>query len=60
MAEEKIKLDTREARTDLTSRECSKLIGSTIGGLLLMASRKAIRDAVIWWAENFDRAFPAE
>lgn len=53
-----VKLSEYPARADLTSRECSKLIGSVIGGLFLMAPRAAIRDAVIWWAENFDTAFP--
>lgn len=45
-------LDSRPARTDLTTRECAKLIGSTIGGLLEMAPLENIRQAVRWWAEN--------
>jgi hypothetical protein len=55
-----VKLDTRPARTDLTSRECSKIIGSIIGGLILMAPRSALREAVTWWAVHFDEAFPAQ
>ena len=39
-----------EARTDLTDRECSKLLGSLIGGLCLMADKDTVRDAVRWWA----------
>lgn len=53
-----VKLDERAARTDLTSRECSKLLGSIIGGLFTMAPRQSIRDAVTWWAVHFDEAFP--
>jgi len=45
-------LDTRPARTDLTSRECAKLIGGTVGVLVMMAPIKAIRDAVIWIAQH--------
>jgi len=56
--EKTVKLDPQEARIDLSSRECSKLLGSLIGGLILMAPRQALRDAVVWWAENFDKAFP--
>lgn len=46
------KLDTREARTDLSSRECAKLLGSTIGGLLQMAPAENVRTAIKWWAEH--------
>jgi hypothetical protein len=43
-----VKLDTREARTDLTSRECAKLIcavlgGAVVGGMNLPTVRTALR-----------------
>lgn len=41
-------LSTVEARTDLTSRECAKLLGAMIGGLLQMAPLEEIRCAVRW------------
>lgn len=43
-------LDPRPGRTDLTSRECAKLIGGTIGCLVGMASVDAVREAIRWWA----------
>lgn len=45
-------LDQRPARNDLTSRECAKIVGGTIGVLLQMADASAVRDAVRWWAET--------
>jgi len=45
-------LSCEAARTDLTDRECAKLIGSLLGGLVLMADRETVRAAVRWWAEN--------
>ncbi len=45
-------LDSRAARTDLTDRECAKLLGACIGGLVQMASLDDVRRAVRWWAEN--------
>jgi hypothetical protein len=45
-------LDTRPARTDLTDRECAKLIGACLGGLVEMADVDAVKRAVIWWAET--------
>jgi hypothetical protein len=45
-------LDTRPARKDLTTRECAKLLGGTIGGLLEMADLETVRAAVKWWAEQ--------
>jgi hypothetical protein len=44
------RLDARPARTDLTSRECVKLLGSLIGGLCEMADAATVRDAVRWLA----------
>lgn len=51
------KLDTREARKDLTDRECAKLLGGTIGSLAQMADVKDIRRAVSWWASLSEDAF---
>ena len=45
-----MKLDTREVRTDLTDRECAKLLGGLIGSLLQVSERGAVRRAVQWWA----------
>lgn len=45
-------LDTRPARTDLTDRECSKIIGGVIGTLMQMAPAERVRAAVTWWAET--------
>lgn len=44
------KLTTEPARMDLTDRECSKLLGGTIGALLQMATMNDVRNAVRWWA----------
>lgn len=49
-----VKLTTAPARTDLTDRECSKLIGCTIGGLCGMADKETIARAIQWWADNFE------
>lgn len=40
------------ARTDLTDRECSKIIGGLIGSLCQMADEQAVRRAVRFWAET--------
>ncbi len=45
------KLTEKPARTDLTDRECSKIIGGTIGALVDMADIEAVRRAVQWWAQ---------
>ena len=45
----KPKLDKRPARTDLTSRECSKLIGGIVGTLAEMAGAHEIKTAIAWW-----------
>jgi hypothetical protein len=50
----KVKLDTRAARTDLTTRECSKIVGSLVGGLLQMTDPKTLRDALRWFVETDD------
>lgn len=44
-------LDPREARADLTSRECAKLIGALVGGLVEMANPEDVRTALRWWCE---------
>ena len=44
-------LSPQAARTDLTDRECAKLLGALIGGLCQQASPQTVRDAVRWWAE---------
>ena len=52
MAPKEKLLDTRPARTDLTSRECSKLIGGMIGTLCQMAPMENVRTAIKWWAQT--------
>lgn len=52
------KLTPKPARTDLTDRECTKLIGAIIGGLCLMADKETVRKAIRWWADN-DKAWQA-
>ena len=47
-------LDSRAARTDLTNRECSKLLGGIIGVLCQMASTAIVREAVCYWANTDD------
>lgn len=44
------KLTSVPARTDLTDRECAKIIGGTIGALADMTDIATIRKAVQWWA----------
>ncbi len=44
-------LDPRPARI-LTSRECAKIIGSVLGGLVQMSDRETVRSALKWWLEN--------
>lgn len=45
------RLDEREIRHDLTSRECATLVGAVIGGLLRMAPADDVRTAIRWYAE---------
>lgn len=45
-------LDTREPRNDLTDRECAKLLGGMIGGIVTMSSPEVVRAAMRWWAET--------
>lgn len=47
-------LSSEAARADLSDRECAKIVGSVIGGLVQMAPIENVRDAVRWWAENDD------
>jgi len=52
-------LDPRPARTDLTDRECARIIGGLLGSLLGIASdTDTVRRAVKWWAET-DTAWQA-
>jgi hypothetical protein len=47
-----MRLSEMQARTDLTDRECSKIIGGLIGVLCTMATPETVRNAVKWWADN--------
>lgn len=51
-----MKLNPQAARTDLTDRECAKIIGGLLGTLVQLAEPETVRKAVHWWAEN-DRAW---
>ena len=44
-------LDPRPAR-ELTDRECGKILGAVLGGLITMSNTKTVRAAVRWWADN--------
>lgn len=46
------RLDSRPSRTDLTDRECAKILGGLIGSLCLMTTVETVRAAVEHWAEN--------
>lgn len=46
------RLDSRPARTDLTDRECAKILGGLIGSLCLMTTVETVRAAVAHWAED--------
>lgn len=46
-----MKLDDRPARTDLTDRECAKLIGGLVGNLLQMSDQQSVRRALQWWVD---------
>jgi hypothetical protein len=46
------KLSDKPARTDLTDRECSRIIGGVLGGLAGLTDLQALRRAVRWWAET--------
>lgn len=48
-------LDPRPARTDLTDRECARIIGGLLGSLRGVAvDGETLRRAVRWWAESDD------
>jgi len=40
------------ARTDLTDREFTKILGGVLGGLGTMGTQENLRNAVRWWAET--------
>lgn len=47
-----VKLDERPARCDLTDRECAKLLGGFLGGLIAQADVEAVKRAIDWWSRN--------
>jgi hypothetical protein len=51
-----LKLNPEPARKDLTVRECTKLLGGTIGCLCGMADKETIKRAIDWWSMNFESA----
>ena len=44
-------LDRRPAR-ELSDRECCKILGGLIGGLLTMTTVDTAKAAIRWWADN--------
>lgn len=50
----KKKLDPRPARTDLTDRECTKLICGLLGSMSLMAEVETLRESLRWLVETED------
>ncbi len=58
------KLTDQPARTDLTDRECTKILGGTIGALVEMSDRRTVQAAVRWWAdlseEHWSTMFPTD
>lgn len=48
----KIHLSNEPARTNLTDRECAKLLGGTIGALVQLSDIETVRRAVEWWAHT--------
>jgi hypothetical protein len=51
-----LKLNPEPARKDLTVRECTKLLGGTLGALCGMADKETIERALDWWSMNFKSA----
>jgi len=47
-------LTPQPARTDLTDRECARIIGGLLGSLAGMTTPATVRRAVKWWAESND------
>jgi hypothetical protein len=50
------KLDPEPARL-LTTRECAKLLGGSIGCLMTMARAEDVKAAVTWWVEHWEEAW---
>lgn len=48
------KLDKRPVRTDLTSRECCRILAGSAGSLLAMADEEAVREAFRFIADRDD------
>ena len=51
-----VKLNSEEARKDLTVREVAKLLGGTVGCLCSMADKETVQQAIDWWSENFNKS----
>lgn len=43
-------LTKEQVRTDLTDRECARIIGGIIGSLCGMTNTDTVRNAIKWWA----------
>lgn len=44
----------RTTRSDLTDRDCTRILGGLLGALIPMTSAEEVRDAVRWWANLTD------
>ncbi len=49
-----LKLSPIPARTDLTDRECTRLIGGILETFAGMTDLTTLRRAIQWWAESDD------
>lgn len=43
-------LSREEGQSSITSRECAKILGATLGGLAMVADEGTLREALSWWA----------
>lgn len=46
------RLNPEPRRCDLSVRECTSILGGSIGGLCQNANVETVRQAVQWWAET--------
>jgi hypothetical protein len=46
---------TQEPARELTDRECAKLLGGMIGGLLTVSSAENVIRALAWWTGREDQ-----
>lgn len=47
-----VSLNLAAARTDLTDRECAKVVGGVVGALVGMATPENVLRGLRWWVER--------